>query len=160
MTNPFLSPSDLDPFASIEADKANAMIEDAVAGASRVAPCIKEGVFQADADNLAAVRAVLRAVVLRRNEAGAGALEQQAAGPFSVGLDTRQPHRSLFWPSEIDELQAICREYNGQGKAGAFAVDTAPTFGGWHVPWCSIAFGATYCSCGADIAGYPIYEQG
>lgn len=29
-----------------------------------------------------------------------------------------------------------------------------------HAPWCALAFGALYCSCGADIAGYPIYEQG
>ena len=27
-----------------------------------------------------------------------------------------------------------------------------------HLPWCSLMFGATYCSCGVDIAGYPIYE--
>lgn len=29
-----------------------------------------------------------------------------------------------------------------------------------HLPWCSLNFGATYCSCGADIAGWPIYEDG
>lgn len=28
-----------------------------------------------------------------------------------------------------------------------------------HAPWCNLNFGATYCSCGADIAGYPIFEQ-
>lgn len=28
-----------------------------------------------------------------------------------------------------------------------------------HLPWCSLNFGATYCSCGADIAGRPIYEN-
>lgn len=40
---------------------------------------------------------------------------------------------------------------------GAFSIDMA---GSWssHLPWCSSCFGATYCSCGADIAGYPIYE--
>lgn len=27
-----------------------------------------------------------------------------------------------------------------------------------HLPWCSSMFGAEYCSCGADIAGYPIFE--
>lgn len=27
-----------------------------------------------------------------------------------------------------------------------------------HMPWCAVNMGATYCSCGADIAGWPIYE--
>lgn len=29
-----------------------------------------------------------------------------------------------------------------------------------HQPWCSLAFGALYCSCGADLTGYayPLYE--
>lgn len=43
---------------------------------------------------------------------------------------------------------------------GAFDVDTAPTNATVHQDWCSINFGATYCSCGGDIAGYPIYEGG
>lgn len=44
------------------------------------------------------------------------------------------------------------------GQAGAFVIDT---FGSAsvHLPWCSVNFGADYCSCGADIAGYPIYEN-
>lgn len=31
---------------------------------------------------------------------------------------------------------------------------------GAHQPWCSIAFGALYCSCGADLTAdtYPLYE--
>lgn len=29
-----------------------------------------------------------------------------------------------------------------------------------HQPWCSLVLGANYCSCGADIAGYPLYEWG
>lgn len=45
-------------------------------------------------------------------------------------------------------------------QGGAFSVDMAP--GGWnaHLPWCSLAFGATYCSCGVDIAGSPVFEGG
>lgn len=39
----------------------------------------------------------------------------------------------------------------------AFAVDTAPT-GSMHPPWCSLMMGASYCSCGVDIAGVPIFE--
>ena len=40
---------------------------------------------------------------------------------------------------------------------GAFALDMAG-IGSIHLPWCSLAFGAVYCSCGVDIAGEPIYE--
>jgi hypothetical protein len=30
------------------------------------------------------------------------------------------------------------------------------------MPWCSINFGALYCSCGADLTNYeyPLYEGG
>lgn len=42
---------------------------------------------------------------------------------------------------------------------GAFAIDTAPA-SNIHLPWCALSMGAAYCSCGADIAGVPIYEGG
>ena len=42
---------------------------------------------------------------------------------------------------------------------GVYAIDTSPTVS-CHLPWCSLSMGAAYCSCGADIAGYPIYEGG
>jgi len=40
---------------------------------------------------------------------------------------------------------------------GAFTIDMvgASTL---HLPWCSLNFGALYCSCGVDIAGEPIFE--
>ena len=41
--------------------------------------------------------------------------------------------------------------------AGPYSVDTCPA-ASVHTPWCALAFGAVYCSCGSDIAGYPIYE--
>lgn len=44
-------------------------------------------------------------------------------------------------------------------RSGAFSVDMAS--GSYsHLGWCALTFGAAYCSCGADIAGYPIYEGG
>lgn len=45
------------------------------------------------------------------------------------------------------------------GKAGlAFSVDLTAGVSTIHALTCSLYFGATYCSCGADIAGYPIFE--
>lgn len=42
--------------------------------------------------------------------------------------------------------------------SGAFSIDMAPT-GTVHLAWCSLMLGATFCSCGVDIAGEPIYEM-
>lgn len=47
-----------------------------------------------------------------------------------------------------------------EGSEGAFTLDLAPSFGSQHRPWCALTFNANYCSCGVDIAGYPIYEAG
>ncbi|MGH3504321.1 MAG: hypothetical protein ACRDQA_25995 [Nocardioidaceae bacterium] len=44
-------------------------------------------------------------------------------------------------------------------KSGAFSI-TPSGSGSDHLPWCALAFGALYCSCGTDIAGYPIFELG
>lgn len=43
--------------------------------------------------------------------------------------------------------------------SGAFDVDTVGS-STVHMDVCSLNLGALYCSCGADIAGYPIYEGG
>lgn len=41
--------------------------------------------------------------------------------------------------------------------SGAFAIDMAPR-GAAHLAWCTLMLGGNYCSCGVDIAGYPIFE--
>lgn len=110
---------DLTPFATIEGAKAQAMIDDALALAARVAPCITTEDF-AYPD---AAKAILRQVVLRWNDTGTGALQQQAAGPFSQSFDTRTTKRTLFWPSEIEALQELCQ---GGETAGAFSIDPTP----------------------------------
>jgi hypothetical protein len=43
--------------------------------------------------------------------------------------------------------------------SGAFSLDMASTYS-THLAWCSLNFAANYCSCGVDIAGYPIFEGG
>lgn len=137
------------------------MVAGANAKASRVAPCLTWAAEDADhpapsIDQLAEAKLVLIGAVKRWAEAGAGALQSQNAGPFGMTVDTRQRTGFNLWPSEIEQLQAICRT---DGKAGAFSIDTAPG-GSAHLPWCDLMLGGTTCSCGADIAGYPIYELG
>lgn len=111
-----LAPADLAPFATIDATKAQAMIDDALAMAATWAPCILESTFTKEA----AAKAILRGAILRWNEAGTGALQQQSVGPFGMQVDTRQQRRGMFWPSEIQQLQALC----GTG-AGVYTVSMA-----------------------------------
>lgn len=144
------------PTALQSVELVDAMVAGANAKASRVAPCLAGTDESApSADQLAEAKLVLLGAVKRWAEAGSGSFTQQTAGPFSVSTDTRQRTGFNLWPSEITELQRICAE--GSVGRQAFSIDTAPTVTA-HLPWCSLFLGADYCSCGVDIAGYPIYE--
>lgn len=127
-----LTTDDLIPFASIPEEKAEAMIDDALALAARVAPCILSDDFEYDA----AAKAILRGAILRWNEAGTGAMQTQSAGPFGVTVDTRQQRRGMFWPTEITALQELCRDGDTTGQA--FSIDTTPAAyrdgGYWSAP--------------------------
>jgi len=134
----------------------DAMVAGANAKASRVAPCLASADPPPTADQIAEARLILLGAVKRWAEAGAGSWQQQTAGPFSVTTDTRQRVGFNLWPSEIEALQELCRD---AGPAKAFAIDTAPGCGSQHALICSTNFGATYCSCGADLTGgTPLYE--
>ena len=135
------------------------LIDDLVAGANakaaRVAPCLVSTDPPPTDGQLAEARLTLIGAVKRWIEAGTGAYTQQAAGPFSVSTDTRQRTGYNLWPSEIQGLQELCR--TGSTGRQAFSIDTAPAFGARHSAACNLAFGADHCSCGADIAGFPLY---
>lgn len=119
--------ADLTPFApSIDPAKAQVMIDDAMALATMVAPCLTETTL--DPSKEAAAKALIRAAILRWEEAGAGALvqRQQSLGSTSLGesYDNRQQRRGMFWPSEIRALQNLCS--TATQRARAFEVDTMP----------------------------------
>ncbi len=105
----FLNAVDLEPFATIEATKADAMIDDAEAMALLAAPCIAAEGFAYGT----AVKAILRGAVLRWNDAGSGVLQSQTAGAFGQTIDTRQERRGMFWPSEIVSLRGLCATASG-----------------------------------------------
>lgn len=151
---PILEPSDLAPFADIPEAKALAMIEDTTARAARIAPCISDETFT----GVGAAKAILRGIVLRWHESGTGAVASQTAGPFSMAVDNRQGSGPRFWPSEIEELQALCR--TDPGTQGAFSIDAGPTNRSGHADICALNFGAVYCSCGYVLTAglYPLYE--
>ncbi len=110
-----LKPTDLTPFADITSAKAQAMIDDAIALAEKVAPCITSQGFE----HAAAAKAIIRGAVLRWNEQSSGAGPALMAGAFQM-QPQNQPRRFLFFPSEINELSALC------GRGRAFTVDTTP----------------------------------
>lgn len=140
------------------------MVETMVAGANakavRVAPCLVDAEAPPSAGQLAEARLILIGAVKRWSEAGSGALQSQNAGPFGMTVDTRQRGGFNLWPSEIQELQAICS--TGSVGRQAFSIDTAPTnAAGAHLPWCSVFLGET-CSCGSNLNRHegPLYEFG
>lgn len=153
----FLTIDDLLEFVEIPSlTKAQAMIDDASAIALLAAPCLSDEEALTDTQR-AAVKAVLRGAIIRWNDAGSGAVSQQTAGPFSQTLDTRTQRRGMFWPSEIEQLQNICK---GEGDGGAFSVDTRPAGTVVHADICTLNFGGAYCSCGAYLTGlFPLYES-
>ncbi|ATW60779.1 head-tail adaptor [Gordonia phage Asapag] len=130
-------------------------IDGANARASRVAPCLASTDPPPTEDQLAEAKLILVGAVIRWSKAGSGALQSQTALQFGVTYDTRQRGGYNLWPSEITQLQDICKS----GTEGqAYSVDTVQS-GSCHSPICSVYFGGT-CSCGATLAGNPIYEHG
>lgn len=146
--------SDL-PESMQSAELIEVMVAGANARASRVAPCLASADPAPTEGQIAEAKLILIGAVKRWVEAGAGAFTQQTAGPYSVTTDTRQRSGFNLWPSEIEALQALCRDST---PPGAFSVDTAPGCAAAHSPLCALMFGAAYCSCGADIAGTALYE--
>lgn len=76
---------------------------------------------------------------------------QQSAGPFGVTMKPVNPNGDFYLTKQ--EKKAL-----GDGRQQAFGVQIADMGAVQHLPWCNLNFGATYCSCGADIAGVPIFE--
>src|SRR5699024_6958465 len=129
----FIQPTDLDPFADIDTAKAAAMIEDAEAQVILTAPCLAS-LHDAPADEtpeqmaqrlakIAAVKAMLRAAILRWDEAGTGAIQTETTGPFTQSIQ-QSSRRSMFWPVEIESLRDVC---TSGGNGEAYTVDTAPS---------------------------------
>ena len=151
----WIEPADLAPFADIPQAKAQAMIADALATAKIAAPCIDDEDF-AHPD---AAKAIIRGAILRWNDAGSGVRTQisDTVGPFAHAESYQQPQRrALFWPSEIDQLKKLCSD---SSSSKSWGYDSAGGMAASHADVCSLNFGADYCSCGAVLAGAPLWEN-
>jgi hypothetical protein len=156
----YITADDLTPFAEIAPAKADEMIADAVAQAVLAAPCLLDE--DEVPDHLAAaVKSVLRRVVLRWNDSGSGALQSERVGDVQFTHDTRQQPRALLWPSEIEQLQQVCTIVSGGSTGKAFSVDAAPSgCRPRHALTCSVVLGANFCDCGAALTcGPPLFVE-
>lgn len=94
----------------------------------------------------------------------------------SVISHVRKPDDATQVTVSVDDASTSKTYHSGRGRptitdewwlmlglvevsSGAFSVDMLGV-ASVHLPWCSLYFGATYCSCGVDIAGTPIFEGG
>lgn len=104
-------------------------------------------------------RRIVCTVVRRAMQAGEDDMSgmssmQTTAGPYSVNRSSANPHGDFYLTKQ--EKLAL----GGGGRQKAYGVQIA---GGGdaicHRPWCSLNFGALYCSCGADLnMGEPLWE--
>ncbi|MEV7644716.1 MULTISPECIES: Gp19/Gp15/Gp42 family protein [Actinomycetes] len=100
-------------------------------------------------------RRIVCAVVRRSMEQGlpSGVSSMsETAGGVSMQFSASNPTGDFYLTKQ--EKKSL-----GCGKQSAFGVQVAGGLGAQHQPWCNLAFGATYCSCGADLTGgYPLWE--
>lgn len=117
-------------------------IEDAWARAVAIVPVIAEDTWPSDPDKADQIKAILRGIILRWHEDQSGAVtgRTQSAGPYqqSVQLDQRPKRGYALMPSEIVDLQRVCKT-----KGGMFTINPFPddddsprkTFANGPHPW-------------------------
>ena len=157
---------DVDPFPFATVEELKARWPDMPAGSDDHAAILLEDASQFILDMVPSAadakestrRRVVCAVVRRSMEASTAdhsgfSQFNVGTGPFSMGGSPANPHGDFYLTK--NEKRAL-----GDGQQKAFSIQVTGQVSGLelHRPWCSLMFGATYCSCGADIAGEPIYE--
>ena len=160
MAAPFATVGDLEarwrPLTPAEESTATVLLSDASARVRVECPDIDarlEAVpptLDADIPKMIACAMVKRAMLAPVDQAPMSQM-QQTAGPFSQSGTFVNPTGDLY-------LTKAEKRLLGCGAQEAFTVAAMPAGYSAHLPWCSLVFGATYCSCGVDIAGVPIFE--
>lgn len=128
----FLAIADLSRSKLSDAD-ATEIIADLEALALIEAPCIEDQTFTGHA----AVKAILRQAALRWARAGEGGITASnlSSGPFGMSntFDTRVSGEGRLWPSEVRQLQKLCKLHSGSGRGGRKAFTILPGRG--LAPW-------------------------
>lgn len=135
-------PTGADAYALVQLEDASQFILDTVPSSATVDPKTRRRIV------CAVVRRVMQA-----EDADMEGLEniQVGAGPFQF---SGKASDSDFYLKKAEKVAL------GDGAQEAFGVKIAGFGCSPHRPWCNLNFGATYCSCGVDIAGVPIFEGG
>ena len=116
-----LTPEDLLVFdEKLDRAKASALVGYVVADARLIAPCLKTAT---DEDVLTKAKGILVRAALRWADQGSGAFQQwtNVDGPFtrSASVDNRTgTSHSIFYPSERDELRALCPASSSKVRSG------------------------------------------
>ena len=122
----------------------------------------------------------LMLVDLRREQVGFAGLLDEAKLDYvvreAVVAHIKKPDDATQVTISVDDASSSRSYRSGKGRvtildewwsllglveaSGAFSIDMVGNAFSGHLAWCSLNFGATYCSCGVDIAGVPIFEGG
>jgi hypothetical protein len=151
-----ITPEDLKPYRpDIPPDQAQAMIDDAMAYAAFIAPCILDPRFEYEA----AAEAIIKQAICRWYDAGTGSITSQTAGPFAIQVDTTVRRNGFFTDKEEDQLKAMCN-VGGSSGGGAWNYDTVPAASACHAEICCKTFNEPHCSCGANLTrnGQPLWD--
>ena len=136
-------PTGADTHAAVLLEDASQFILDICAPAALAAPATRRRV----------VCAVVRRSMESAIPSGLTGLTESAGG-VSVAMQASNPNGDFY----LTKQEKISLGDNGKQKAFGGTI-AGPDYAA-HRPWCNLMFGAAYCSCGADIAGEPIYEAG
>lgn len=162
MGAPYASTADLvarwRPLTVSETAKATALLEDASVMIRAEFPDV-DARIAADPQTLdpgvpkmVACAMVKRAMLPGMDDAPMASSVQQTAGPFSQSTSFANPTGDLYIATGE---RRMLRSTGSQAFTVKMTTVTVE-----HLPWCASMFGALYCSCGADIAGTPIFEGG
>lgn len=92
--------------AVMSADDLRMLVQDAESRALLAAPCLTGALSDAQR---AQVVAVIRGAIGRAADRVGRDDRQMSSGPFTIGpVPGSGEARALFWPTELDELRAIC----------------------------------------------------
>lgn len=153
---PYATTDDLEarwrPLTATERPRAATLLADAAVRIDAFAPMPEGDEQQAEIRKIISCDMVKRA--MQNGGETAGVTQQsQTSGPFGTSTTYANPSGDLY-------LTAADKKLLGYGKQKAFTIGQEVGYSGQHRPWCALAFGALYCSCGSDLnrGEGPIFE--
>lgn len=129
MQNPFSGEGKAEIVRRLPDDVSSETVDDYIADvwarALSVVPVIADELWPPKPEKAASIKAILRGIILRWHEAQSGAAtgRSNTAGPYAqaLQLDARPKRGYTLMPSEVVDLQRVCRT-----KGAMFTVSTMP----------------------------------